>query len=731
MIEYKIEDDPVHQRIQQQAIQNMSDSEQIEEKEIPEEFFQIEPLIARIIEIKSIPESLISQISELKSTVKVREKEIKVLSGKANITTLPTTPLNDKIAELQSIIEELKGKIGELQLSYFELSNSINDFNNFIDQFNNYANEIVDFIQNFEKTEIFRNETFFGYLIDIFNFGQSPILMLNLLKLLNTIIMHLPFDYYFSYLKDNLDESLINMIVHPSNGLQMDHGINGEEINFIGFDTNTNLARNYVINIIHLFIRNIYEKYQENQQKELFDYCYEISMNCLIPCSEVFDIIFYEKVTINQLLFLTDFLNFLLSIVFYKHERINLEPYGFTDDSEFKLISVIEILTKYVINPENPKINIAFSNLSKLVQMVKMLNYFNEKFFSEIFRCFINVEKYRLENQKSMVDLLCSIASMYNYNVIRTMLNVFHQFHIESKEKEGSGDPLMILLSQNSHVEERRSFCHLCRKLIENCFEEFKIRKICVIFPDIITTFLKQQIFFHETQESGFESQQSGSIGQPNFFVIQDGLVFLQNWDSIQKNGFILVNGFALDNPKKEEIFSEDQQRKFDEQQRYLFKLKSDLNALGRDWIDFLYGNNIFFILCDMALNEESYANKTSAAYALSMISPFLPASILADLITNHDFIEIFHQLVGGEKDVYKSVIYALNSILSFLSSSPTDSNSVDLYFKLANTNLLNEIEDCGKSHEDHKLMGYVDSILQKAVVERDRFTAYLLSQND
>lgn len=140
---------------------------------------------------------------------------------------------------------------------------------------------------------------------------------------------------------------------------------------------------------------------------------------------------------------------------------------------------------------------------------------------------------------------------------------------------------------------------------------------------------------------------------------------------------------------------------------------------------------NIFYILCDMALNEECYANKISAACALSIISPFLPTIILADLITNHNFIEIFQQLVGGEKDVYKLVVYALNSILYFLSSFPTDSNSVDLYFKLANTNLLNEIEDCGKNHEDHELMNYVDLVLQKAVAERDRFTAYLLSQSD
>ena len=135
--------------------------------------------------------------------------------------------------------------------------------------------------------------------------------------------------------------------------------------------------------------------------------------------------------------------------------------------------------------------------------------------------------------------------------------------------------------------------------------------------------------------------------------------------------------------------------------------------------------SRIFAFLCDLALNNQSFKLEVNSASALANISTVLPPDILCDLIVNHNFIDIFQKLVGSEGEIYELVLLALRSIIDLIGGLPANDATAKLYFQLAESNLLNDVEQNRMEREEEMLFNMAESILQKAVVQRDRFSSF------
>ncbi|KAK8898494.1 hypothetical protein M9Y10_000783 [Tritrichomonas musculus] len=551
----------------------------------------------------------------------------------------------NKILELyDTFIEACRHRVSDKSRLYYELSEALFALAQSIQQFSSNVNLIIQLIlkidqkiaavisnrpsQSNQRYEYEPPHSFFEYLLYILEIRESQQIVKSELFLFEKITSLFPFEFWRPLFCDDILAALIDMITHPSKGLN-NLTINNNIVHLDFTPDDTFFVRKLVVTNLYRFLYQIHQKYQIDTSNDAeFDEYIDYYFGCLSGSSDAIPNIESNKDQLSVLMF---FQNFILGIIFNQVKLFLQNP---KDEYEHttrmnSLNFACESLRKYVLKDvtrfDIPDINLAFFNMAKLVKLTKLTYKFKEKFFITIFGYYMQSEKYRIDNQESMVDFLSAVTFLHDVNAITAMVNA-----IEFCQ------PFLKTLAANPDNKQKSKFCVFCRDLVMNCF----------IVPD--------------DEKSGI--------------------------------GDVKLRG---------------------------------LNENGSRVIKFMYENEIFFFLCKIALFDDIFDVKVNSAAALGEISTVLPRFYLFELIMNHNFIEIYPDLISSDESIFKKAILAINSVLNLLDTFPTNNDGLKLYSKLADSNLLDEIENSGKTYDDEKLMNEVENVLKHAVIQKDRFTNF------
>lgn len=327
-----------------------------------------------------------------------------------------------------------------------QLTTSIFSFSQLLDDLHDYPNEIILLIHSIDQILISedRHMKIFDYLTDIFFLCQSEKITLNELHLFYNIATFLPFQFWQPLFSNDIVSILIQSISQPSLLLR-----NLKE------DEKSDEVLGLVVDILDTFFCQI-----ESQNDEVFNRYYDYYFNCLIECSKV---ISSDE---DSPIFLLYFLDNLLCTICKQIKQTSQNIMKDSDRAK-PLKSIIRTLSDYVQQPSKPDINLVFFNLTKLTTLTNFLNYFDDDFFRAIFGCYMKIENYRFENQKSLVCFISSVACSRNEKAIISMMTVIEQT-----------ESFMTMLATHPDVEERVKFCLLCQDLVMSCFYDRKLNEI-------------------------------------------------------------------------------------------------------------------------------------------------------------------------------------------------------------------------------------------------------------
>lgn len=133
----------------------------------------------------------------------------------------------------------------------------------------------------------------------------------------------------------------------------------------------------------------------------------------------------------------------------------------------------------------------------------------------------------------------------------------------------------------------------------------------------------------------------------------------------------------------------------------------------GNDFLMYLHQTEVFAILSQRALDEESYQCKSEAASAVLLASSFLPDQLFYQFIIKHNVIQVLGQFVDSDSEVQKYVLSSLLSIINLINKLP-EIDRIQLFQQLTEADIFKSVEEIASENQDKELAETAHEVLAK-----------------